>query len=135
MLTNNRLFYLWCVLTGGVILISVLPGSSSIDHFLAAYDSNRWAHFLAYVSVATIPVAAWKSRTSILFSLIPALVSIALELWQSHMPGPMVRTQNVPADLFGIAAGVLLGLNIRMMRNSEKSIDNVRSDSSRSAMY
>jgi hypothetical protein len=67
--------------------------------------------------------------------LIPALVSIALELWQSHMPGPMVRTQNVPANLFGIAAGVLLGLNIRMMRNSEKSIDNVRSDSSRSAMY
>jgi hypothetical protein len=47
----------------------------------------------------------------------------------------MVRTQNVPANLFGIAAGVLLGLNIRMMRNSEKSIDNVRSDSSRSAMY
>ena len=135
MLTNNRLFYLWCVLTGGVILISVLPGSSLIDHFLAAYDSNRWAHFLAYASVATIPVTAWKSRTSILFSLIPALVSIALELWQSHMPGPMVRMQNVPADLFGIAAGVLLGLNIRMMRNSEKSIDNVRSDSSRSAMY
>ena len=135
MLTNNRLFYLWCVLTGGVILISVFPGGSLIDHFLAAYDSNRWAHFLAYAPVATIPVAVWKSRTRILCGLIPALVNIALELWQSHMPGPMVRTQNVPADLFGIAAGVLLGLNIRMMRNSEKSIDNVRSDSSRSATY
>src|ERR1017187_8662465 len=114
MLTNNRLFYLWCVLTGGVILISVLPGSSSIDHFLAAYDSNRWAHFLAYASVATIPVAACKMTYNILFSLIPALVSIALELWQSHMPGPMVRTHNVPADLLVLAAGATVDLSIRM---------------------
>ena len=63
---NNRLLYLWCVLTVGVVLISLLPGSIWIYHFLAAYDSNRWGHFLAYASVATIPVAAWKRRTSIL---------------------------------------------------------------------
>jgi hypothetical protein len=118
-----------------VVLISLLPGSIWIYHFLAAYDSNRWGHFLAYASVATIPVAAWKRRTSILISLVPAIISIALELWQAHIPGPMVRAWNVPADLFGFAAGILLGMNIRVMHNSEKTIDNVGSDSSRSAMY
>jgi hypothetical protein len=123
MLTNNRLFYLWCVLTVGIVLISILPGSSWIYHFLAAYDSNRWAHFLAYGAVAAIPVAAWKRKASILLSLIPAIISIVLGSWQAHNPVLMVRTQNVPADLFGIAAGVLLGLNIRVMRNSEKPVE------------
>jgi hypothetical protein len=47
----------------------------------------------------------------------------------------MVRPQNASADLFGIAAGILLGLNIRMMRNSAKSFENASSDSSRSTLY
>ena len=135
MLTNNRLFYLWCVLTIGIVLISILRGSSGIYHFLTAYDSNRWAHFLAYGAVATIPVAAWKRKASILLSLSPAIISIVLGSWQAHNPGLMVRTQNVPADLFGIAAGVLLGLNIRVMRNSEKAVETLSSDSSRSVLY
>ena len=135
MLTNNRLFYLWCVLTGGLVVISVLPARNSSYYFLALYDSNRWANFLAYALVAAIPIAAWKHRTSMCLSLIPAIISIALELWQKHVPGPIVRTQNVPADLFGIAAGILLGLNFRVMRKSAPSFDITGSDSSRSTMY
>ena len=135
MFRNKRLFYLWCVLTAGIVLISILPGSSWLYHFLAAYDSRRWAHFLAYASVASIPVAAWKRKASILLSLIPPIISIFLELRQAYIPGPMIHAQNVPADLFGIAAGVLLGLNIRVMRNSAKSIDKTSSDSSISVTY
>jgi hypothetical protein len=135
MLTNNRLFYLWCVLTVGIVLISILPGSSGIYHFLAAYDSNRWAHFLEYAALAAIPVAAWKRKASMLFSLILAIVCIALELRQTYIPGSMIHGKNVPADLFGIAAGVLLALNIRVMRNSAKSFDNLHADSSHSRMY
>ena len=135
MLTRNRLLYFWCVLTVGVVLVSALPGSGWINGFLAPYDSNRWAHFLAYASVATIPVAALKRRSIILLSLIPAMTGVSFELWQAYIPGTMVRPQNAPADLFGIAAGILLGLNIRMMRNSAKSFENASSDSSSSTMY
>ena len=135
MVTNNRLFYLWCVLSVAIVLISILPGSSRIYHILAAYDSDRWVHFLAYGAVATIPFAAWKRKASILLSLSPAIISIVLGSWQAHNSGHMIRTRNVPADLFGIAAGILLGLNIRVMRNSEKPVETLSSDSSRSVLY
>ena len=130
---NNRLFYLWCVLVGAIITISVLPASGWIYQSIADYNSSRWVHFLTFASAAAIPVSAWKHRKNILFSFIPLLVSIALEALRAGMPGPIFRTQNVPADLFGIAAGFLLGLNIRTMHNSAKAPGSVRFDPSRSA--
>jgi VanZ family protein len=104
-------------------------------HSFAAYDSSRWAHFFAYVLVAAIPVAAWRYRRDVAFCLIPVILSIAFESLQTHIPGSVIRMQNISADLFGTAAGILLGLNIRMMRNSAKSPDDVNSDPSRSEMY
>src|ERR1039457_6805215 len=135
MLTRNRLLYFWCVLTVGVVLVSALPGSGWINSFLAPYDSNRWAHFLLYASVATIPVDALKRRSIILLSLIPAMTGVSFELWQPYIPGTMVRPQNPSADLFGIAAGILLGLNFRMMRNSAKYFENPSSDTSSSSLH
>ena len=134
MLTNNRLLYLWCILTGGIVFVSILPGSSWIYSFIAAYDSNRWVHFFAYASVAAIPIAAWKRRIGMVYSLLPLLLSVAIASSHVYFPGPRVRIENVPADIFGIAAGILLGLNIRMMRSSAKSLDHVSSDPSGSSM-
>jgi len=135
MLTKNRLLYLWCALTVGIVFIAILPGGNSIYQLLAAYDANRWVHFLAYAWVVAIPVAAWRRAASILLSLVPAIFAIALEAVQAHIPGPIVRTSNIPADLFGVAAGVLLGLNLRMMRNSAKLPGREPSDSPRSVTY
>jgi len=127
----GRLFYLWCVLVGGILLVSILPAGSWIYRSIAGFDSNRWVHFLAYALAASIPVAAWKRRKNILLSLIPVLMSTALEAVQAAISEPIVRTQNVPADLFGIAAGILLGLNIRTMHKTAKSTVGVDSDASR----
>lgn len=129
---NDRWFYIWCLLVGAILSVSILPPGSWIYRSIAGYDSNRWLHFLAYASAATIPVAAWRRRRSIWFALFPVAVSIVFEALQAGIPGPIVRTQNVPADLFGAAAGILLGLNIRVMRTSAKSHEGVRSDVSRS---
>jgi len=134
MLTNNRLLYLWCALTGGIVLVSILLGSSWIYSLIAAYDSNRWVHFFAYASVAAIPIAAWKRRITMAYSLVPPLLSIAIASSHVYFPGPVVRVENIPADIFGIAAGILLGLNIRMMRRSAKSLENSGSDRSHSTM-
>jgi hypothetical protein len=134
MLKNNRLAYLWGLSIGGVFLISILRGGNWNYHSIAAFDSSRWVHFLAYALVAAIPVAAWTYRRDVAFGLVPVMMSVALESLQAHVPGPIIQPHNVSADLFGVAAGILLGLNFRMMRNSAKSLDNGRSYPSRSAL-
>ena len=132
---DNRLFYFWCMLISVIFLTSILPGGSSAYQVIAAYDANRWLHFLAYAAVATIPIALWKPRSNVMLAFLPPVISIALELLQAHLSGPAIRAQNAPADFFGLAAGVLLGLNIRVMRNSSRSLDHESSNPSSSEMY
>ena len=134
MLRNNLLTYLWCLVIGGVFLLSILRGDPSTHHFLAAWDSSRWLHFLAYTLITAIPVAACRYRRDVLFCLVPVIMSITFESLQTHVPGLTVRTQIVVAGLFGIAAGILLGLNIRVMQSSVRSLENGQSGSSDSAM-
>jgi len=124
MIRINRLVYLWCLLIGGIFLISILRGSNWNYHSIAVWDSSRWAHFLVYVLVAAIPVAAWRYRRDVAFCLVPVMMNIAFEFLLAHIPGSVIRTQNISADLYGTAAGILLGLNIRVMRNSAKSLNN-----------
>jgi len=46
---------------------------------------------------------------------------IALGSLQTFIPGHQNRSQNAMPDLFGVAAGVLLGLNLRMMRQPNQA--------------
>lgn len=130
MLANNRLFFLWCALSGGIFFVSILPGGTPLYQFIASYDANRWIHFLVYASAATIPVAAWKPKSRVLLSFVPLILGVFLELLQAHFFGSPTRGQNVPGDLFGMAAGILFGLNLRVMRKSARSLGSVRSDPS-----
>jgi hypothetical protein len=132
---ENRLFYIWCVLIGVIFLTAILSGGSLAYQKIAAYDANRWIHFLAYAAVATVPIAVSKPRTRMLLAFLPPVICIALEFSQAHLSGPLTRAQNVPADFFGLAAGVLLGLNIRVMRNSSRPLDHESSNPSSSEMY
>lgn len=132
MLTNMRLAFLWCVLTVGILLMSFLPGSSLIYRVVAPYDANRWVHFLVYAIVIAIPVAAWKRRTSVLLSLVTTVLCISIEFLQVHIPGLIAHPQYALADLFGAAAGILLGSNIRMLYSSAKGASNVTPSTSRS---
>ena len=132
MLTKMRLRYFWYVLIFGILLMSILPGSSSIYPVVAAYDTNRWIHFLVYATVASLPTVVWKRRISILLPMAVIGLCIALEPLRTLIPGPIVRPQNVLADLFGVVAGILLGLNLRRMRTSANSDNNAIPDPSRS---
>jgi hypothetical protein len=123
MLTRNRSFYFWCVIMSGLILITILPDNAALHDLVSGYDSNRWAHFISYATVITIPVALWRRKIGVLLSLVTVFVAMALEFLPIHVPGEMAHTQSIPADLFGIAAGILLGLNIRAMRRSAKAIN------------
>lgn len=132
MLRKNRHIYFWYVFVGGIALIAILPGGNWIYDSISAYDSNRWVHFLEYAMIAAIPVGAWGRRSDIAISFIPVFLCIVFEVLHAHIPGPIVRTSNISADLFGVAAGILLGMNIRVIRNSETVRDSANSDSSHS---
>jgi len=124
-LTNKRLRFIWCVLAGGVLFFTLLPGSSWIYHAIAANDSNRWVHFLVYSAVAAIPVAACRRRTKLILALVISVLCISFELLQAYISRPIVRPQNALADLFGVAAGILLGSNIRMLYSSARRVSDV----------
>lgn len=134
MLIDRRLRFLWCVLACGVLLMSTPSAANWIDQFIGNNNLNSWVHFLAFAAVATIPVAAWMHRTNQLLSLVFVLVGIAIELTPAFIPGAVIRPQNAPADLFGGGAGILLGLNLRMMRNSARSLTDGSPNPPRSAM-
>jgi hypothetical protein len=126
MLTKRLLFYLWCLVAGGILLTSMLPGSGWTYQAIAVVGANRWVHFLVFVSLVAFPVASWARRNDVLIFLTTVVFVIVLEFSWMLIPGLSGRPQNVLANLFGLAAGILLGLNIRMMLKTEKEIDNTR---------
>lgn len=126
-MTKRRYIYLWCVLIIGIFLPVLPHGNGPIFHEIAGYASNRWVHFLAYAAVAAIPVTCFKLRPLAWLSILLAVASVVFRLLQAHTSGTFTSFINVPADLFGLAAGILFALNLRMMHNSKKSPDNADS--------
>jgi hypothetical protein len=126
---NNRLFRIWCLLICGVFFFEALPGPNGIYVSVAVFDKNRWLHFLVYMAIVAIPFASWRNRVDVLLSLIPPFLTYALEYVQSTVYGPQIRYRNLSADLFGIAAGILLGLNLRVLRSSTNRLEDTRSTS------
>lgn len=70
-----------------------------------------------------------------MLSFIPLIMSIMLESLQAGLPIPVPRTQTIPADLFGVAAGILLGLNIRTIRNAARPLNRAELDSPPPAVF
>ena len=118
----GRWFYLWCFSACAILLISILHNASIGSRQLHLLDSNRWPHFLIYAAVVAMPVGLWQRGSRIVLSLAPVLVSIALDFLASHPLFAAVRTQIISAELFGMAAGILLGLNLRVMRKAQDSL-------------
>lgn len=132
MSTKTRLLYFWCALIGGILFISILPGNSTIYPIVSAYDASRWIHFLIYATVASLPAAAWNGKIKILVPMAVISLCIALEPLQTLISSPIVRPKNVLADIFGVVAGILLGLNVRRLRTTTKSDNNTSNDPFRS---
>jgi UDP-GlcNAc:undecaprenyl-phosphate GlcNAc-1-phosphate transferase len=113
----------WYVLTGGIAIVSVLPDASLHDPALGPYINNNWIHFVAYATVAALPMVAWRVRTGLALSLGMATLSVGLQVLRGLFSGRITNFQGTTINLLGIAAGVLLGLNILTLRSSRESID------------
>ena len=109
---------IWGALAIGMLAISVLPSATHLDPLSAAYGTDKWVHFLAYAVVTSIPCTAWRTKRNVLFCLAVVAFCVLCELLSTMAGRPARGPENVISDLFGIAAGVLLGLNLRYSRNS-----------------
>ena len=108
---------LWPSLLGAALILSNLPTTGWPFQAITPYASNHWFHFLLYTVIVAIPVTIWKRKYRFMLSLVAVLLVIALGSLQTFIPGHQNRSQNAMPDLFGVAAGVLLGLNLRMIRD------------------
>ena len=118
---QRRLCYVWGVLACGVLFISALPGISRLGQITAPYVANHWVRFLVYAAVASIPCAAWRTRRCALCCLLAAGFSVVCGLVHAIASRPADAMENIVPDLFGVTAGVLLGLNLRFIRNSAEA--------------
>jgi putative effector of murein hydrolase len=109
----------WCLLLGAALILSNLPATGWPYQTITEYASNHWFHFLLYAAIVAVPVTLWKRKYRFMLSLVAVLLVIALGSLQAFIPGHQNRSQNAMPDLFGVAAGVLLGLNLRMLHSPE----------------
>jgi len=111
----NRLWLrcVWAVLVAGALLISIFG-----NVLFTSFPANRWLHFLVYVAVTSIPCAIWRTKGAVVFSLAIigccVMSGTAVAIWNWYG----VRAESTVSDFFGIAAGVLLGVNLRLSRNA-----------------
>src|SRR5580658_10495252 len=116
-MSRNTLRVLWCALLVAALVLSNLPAEGWPYASITLYASNHWFHFLLYAAIVAIPVTVWKKKYRFMLSLVAVLLVIALGSLQTFIPGHQNRSQNAMPDLFGVAAGVLLGLNLRLARD------------------
>jgi len=122
------------VLAAGVLFMSILPVGGWMDQIIGNSNMNRWAHFLAYATIVVIPFAACRKGKGALLLLVVVMAGILLETVETLIPGSIARPQNVLANLFGVGAGILLGINLRMMRTAAKSEKKLVIDNSQSTL-
>jgi hypothetical protein len=113
---NSWLRASWFSLIAAIALLSLLPRSSSLLPLLGPYLDRGWAHFLVYACAATLCMLAWKSRTAMFLVSGLFLLSVGLQLLHNFSIGIGADSFAIIVNLFGTAAGVLLGLNLHTLR-------------------
>lgn len=119
MLSRNVVHAVWYCLLAAALAVSTVPAEYFPSAAIAAWVSNHWFHFVFYAVLVAIPVTIWKKKYRFMLSLVAIFVVIAAGALQAFRPGRWNSSQNALPDLFGVAAGVLLGLNLRMIRHPQ----------------
>ena len=123
MLMRNRMFYFLCLAALVLMLLSTESGARWTNQAIFVYVSSRWVHFIVFLLLVATAVASWTQRKSVLIVLavvfLCAFAETSLALFST-----IVRAENSVGDIFGAFSGILLGLNVRVMRSSLASIRN-----------
>jgi glycopeptide antibiotics resistance protein len=131
-LSSRRLQIYWWLLAGTIVLLSLLPHPAIPSTPLGAYLNSYWAHFLVYLAVSVLPVLAWPRKTGLMISLGVAVISVGLEILRGLFIYRSFHVEDIIVNLFGVAAGILLGWNILTLRSRMSQVDGSGASSSHS---
>ena len=118
----------WVWLVASVVILSLLPASIAPEELV----DGGLGHGLAYLVLAVIPVAALQRRAmafAVALSMIP--LGILLEVLQIHIPGRAFEWADIAANILGAAAGVVLGLLLRLRSSADTEAAGARCEPSK----
>jgi hypothetical protein len=132
--TSRSLQLCWWLLSGTIVCVSLVPHSKFPSNPLWGYFNWYWAHFLVYVAVSILPLLAWRPRTGFLIALGGGALSAGLEIFRGLVWEGSVRFEDIAINMLGVAAGILLGLNILTLRSRTDTINGRTADGSHSSV-
>ena len=118
--TKFQLRIVLLALIGAVAVIWLFPFTGTR---LAQYESlidRGWLHFLVFAVIAAINMLAWRQPVSFMTAFGLFAISVGLQLIHNARTGIGVDRFALIANLLGILAGVLLGLNIATLKSRLK---------------
>ena len=133
MLIKSRLRLIWWLLTGAIVITSLVPGLTFHDPGISEYINSDWAHFLAYAAAGAITVLAWRLRTGLAISSGMAMLSFGLQVLRGLVAGRGTDFEGAVINLLGLAAGVLNRIaypQIRVAREAQACLEYRRSSRS-----
>lgn len=109
------LMTLWTVLTGCVVVGSLLPAGSPVMVAVGRmHVSDNLLHFCAYLTLSCLPAIGFRDRRGgIVAGVSMFVLGIVMEAGQYFAPGRTVELGDVIASGAGVSCGTLLGLPIR----------------------
>ena len=110
----------WFFFTGTIVLVLLLQCAGAGSALRDLYFDRGWAHFLVFAIAATLCMLAWKHRTAFALAIGLFILAAGLSLLHSLVLRGPIDYFGIFVNLFGILAGVLLGLNILVFRSRAK---------------
>lgn len=122
-LTSSRLQLFWGLLVGAIAFAPLLPRVGIHTDIFDAYFNGHWVHFLAYAAVSFLPLLAWRRNTALILSMGMAVLGTGLEIARAIVEVRSPDIQYIVINALGVAAGILLGLNILTRRSRMTQAD------------
>lgn len=122
-LINSRLQLLWGVLVGAIALASLPPLPGTHSDIFNAYFDGHWVHFLAYTVASFLPLLVWRRGTALVLSVGLAVLGTGMEIIRAIAGAKPPDVQYIIINALGVAAGILLGLNILARRSRMSQAD------------
>jgi hypothetical protein len=115
--TSSRLQLLWGLLVAAIVLGALLPYLGVHANILSVYFNAHWLHFLVYTAVSFLPLFAWRRNAGLALSIGMAVPATGLEIARAVVEARSPNIEHIVINTLGIAAGILLGLNVLTLRS------------------
>ena len=118
MITSSRtqLRLIWYAMAFAVLAIGLALQMRWLPMSLRGMVANRWFLFTEFGLLSAYPVYLWRKFVSVVLSMAATAVILAVNTTAVFVPQYKTEQHIIGPEVLGVAAGVLLGLNLRGVR-------------------